>query len=100
MMPTRAGKKCIECRQRLPLERFYRVHKGSPKRQSRCKACDNAKRVQSAHTRAGRGVPRIVRLRLPAFHNLPGLVLGTVSWKRADAYDAIRRIREALRKHV
>lgn len=97
-MPTKPAKKtCIDCLRRLTLEHFYRLHKGSSERQSRCKACDNVKRVQSARTRAGRGTPSIVRLRLPVFYDLPGLQLGTVSWKRADAYEAIRRIRAALR---
>jgi hypothetical protein len=37
-------KACIDCGSKKPLDAFYRVHKDSEHRQSRCKPCDNRKR--------------------------------------------------------
>lgn len=36
---------CIDCGSKKPLDAFYRVHKDSEHRQSRCKPCDNRKRT-------------------------------------------------------
>lgn len=44
-------KLCFECRKRKPLVDFYRVHKGAWPRQKRCKACDNAQRVERINER-------------------------------------------------
>lgn len=47
-------KRCIDCGEDLPVECFYRVHKGAPFRQSRCKVCDNAKRAGNVQRGPGR----------------------------------------------
>jgi hypothetical protein len=39
------SKRCIDCNTEKPVSAFYRVFKGSPHRQSRCKPCDNRKRA-------------------------------------------------------
>jgi hypothetical protein len=39
------SKRCIDCGKRKPVGDFYRVHKDSEHRQSRCKPCDNRKRM-------------------------------------------------------
>lgn len=40
-------KTCIDCQKSLAVDSFYRVHKDSEHRQSRCKPCDNRKRTGS-----------------------------------------------------
>lgn len=45
-MSVPATKVCIDCKGRpKPLSAFYRVHRDSEQRQSRCKRCDNLRRT-------------------------------------------------------
>lgn len=63
--PLPAGaieKRCIQCGKLKPLDDFYRIHKDSEHRQSRCKKCDNGKR---ATTKAGSVGHRVLRDREP-----------------------------------
>jgi hypothetical protein len=51
---TGPTKRCIDCRKTLPVDAFYRVHKGSKIRQSRCKRCDNKRRCHGGPLRRPR----------------------------------------------
>lgn len=46
MTHPKGEKRCIGCGKTKLLRDFYRVHKGSEERQSRCKRCDNESRVK------------------------------------------------------
>lgn len=55
-------KRCIDCGVNKGPEWFYRVHKGSERRQSRCKPCDNRKR---AGRKAGASDVEVIAVRRP-----------------------------------
>ena len=52
-------KLCLDCKQALPLDAFYRHPDNRDGRQSRCKPCDNRNRATRALR--GGGGPEVVR---------------------------------------
>ena len=83
-------KTCIDCRRRLPVDRFYRVHRGSEARQSRCRDCDNAKRVQNSRSKDGRVVGRS-RALVQFVNGRPFLFADDL---RPERVDEVRRVAE------
>lgn len=49
---------CITCQKEKPREDFYRLHKGSEARQSRCKVCDNEVRMHGVRRHEGAREPQ------------------------------------------
>lgn len=58
-------KTCIDCDQNLSVEAFYRVHKDSEHRQSRCKRCDNKRRAGKVYSARNYSERRKVSYVLP-----------------------------------